>query len=121
MISLYMKIKKVIKKYFLPISKRWDFLIVFHFILIRLILNLKLTPLTIFFAVSYIILLVLMFTHKKSFFIAMIMFLFVDSLIGTILYTTWNNLGLEYLGTMGFNLIVVFLLIFDINKNFNQQ
>jgi len=115
------KKKRVLKKYFLPLSKRWDFLVIFLFLLARLILNLKWTSLTIFFVISYVLLLVLMFTFKRAFFVGTIVFLFIDSLIGTFLYTIWNEFGLEYFGTMAFNLIIILFLIFDMNGNFLKK
>jgi len=101
-----------LKKYFFPISKRWDFLVVFVFLVIRLSLNIKLAPLFIFFAISYIILILFMFKYKKGFFAGIIIFLFIDSLIGTFLYTLNNNLGTEYFGTMLINLIMILIIIY---------
>ena len=108
------------KKYFFPLSKRWDFLVVFLFLLIRLSLNIKLAPLFVFFAVSYVILILFMFMYKKGFFAGTIVFLFIDSLIGTFLYTTNNNLGLEYYGTMLINLFMI-LIQFNYEISFHSH
>jgi len=102
-----------IKKYFFPLNKRWDFLVVFIFLIIRLLLNIKFAPLFVFFAVSYVILILFMFEYKKGFFAGAIIFLYIDSLIGTFLYTSNNNLGLEYLGTMIINLVMILILIYN--------
>ena len=110
--------KGFFKKHFTPFRQRWPFLLVLLFFLGRLALNLQLKPLQIFFAVSYVILILLMLVHKKSFFFLTIVFLFVDSLIGTYIFTTANNLGIEYFGTMIINLFFILLLIYDKKNNF---
>ena len=113
-----MKKKRGFGEYFFPLRKRWDFLVVFLFLLGRLFLNIGLEPLSVFFAASYVILILLMFTHKKAFFIGALMFLFIDSLLGTILFTLKNDLNFEYFWTMFVNLFIIFLLIFDMKGNF---
>ena len=113
-----MKKKRKFRDYFFPLRKRWDFLVVFFFLLGRLFLNIELETLSIFFAVSYIILILLMFIHKKSFFIGAIMFLFIDTILGTILFTLKDNLNFEYFWTIFINLFIIFLLVFDMKGNF---
>ena len=115
------KKKKKFKDYFFPVEKRWDFLFVFMFLLGRLFLNIEGDSLSIFFAASYIILILMMFTHKKIFFVGTIMFLFADSLIGTILFTLRNDLNFAYFWTMFFNLFIIFLIVFDMKGNFRKN
>lgn len=115
------KSKKSFWDNFFPLSKRWDFVLVLLFLFGRLILNLELETLSIFFACSYLILISLMFLHKKSFVVATIMFLFIDSIIGTFLFTLKGNLNYEYFWTVFVNLIIVFFLVFDMRKNFRKK
>lgn len=112
---------KSFKNYFLPLKKRWDFGLIFLFFLGRFILNLELETLSILFAVAYVILISLMFLHKKTFKVGAIMFLFIDSIIGTFIFTLSGNLSYEYFWIVLTNLIAVFLLVFDMKGNFSGK
>ncbi|MCH7568877.1 MAG: hypothetical protein IIA87_05650 [Nanoarchaeota archaeon] len=99
-------------------KRHWDLYIVFIFIFIRLILNLQLKTLSIFFAVVYLIF-ILMLVKKTSYFSTLfVIFLAIDSMIGTYLFTLMNNLNFEYYGTMITNLIIIFLIVKNIHGHF---
>ena len=89
----------------------WIFYIILIFLAVRIILNLfpPISSLSIFFIISYTLLAILLLTKSKHFPILFILFLAIDSLIGTHLFTTNNNLGIEYYGTMLINLIFIIL------------
>jgi hypothetical protein len=90
----------------------WLFYLIALFIIIRALLNISLEPLFLGFLISYIILFLLLIFKFKHFPIIFILFLYIDSLIGTYLFTSANNLGVEFYGTILINAIFIILTFY---------
>lgn len=92
-------------------TKKPAFYLIAVFILIRLALNLfpPITTLSMIFIISYLILGTLLMKKFKFFIHLFILFLYLDSIIGTYLFTSANNLGAEFYGTMIINAAFIIL------------
>jgi len=105
-----LKIKRLLKD-------KWDHYIIFLFLVIRLILNVETQTLSVMFVVVYAIFLFMLTYRVKYFAVSLILFLSLDNIIATYFATSNNALDIFYLGTIFFNLVVIFLL----TKNFNKS
>ena len=95
----------------------WLFYLIALFIIVRALLNISLEPLFLGFLISYAILFLLLIFRFKYFPIIFILFLYIDSLIGTYLFTSTNNLGMEYYGTMLINAVFIILAFYYKKSN----
>jgi len=102
---------------FPEIKKHLDWYIVLIFLAIRLIINLEIVRLSISFAVIYLIFITLLLTKTKFFSTLLILFLVIDSVIGTYLATI-TELNSVYYGTMLVNLVIISILIRNRSKSF---
>ena len=105
-----LKIKRLLKD-------KWDHYIIFLFLVIRLILNVETQTLSVMFVIVYAIFLFMLTYRVKYFAVSLILFLSLDNIIATYFATSNNALDIFYLGTIFFNLVVIFLL----TKNFNKR
>ena len=105
-----LKIKRLLKD-------KWDHYIIFLFLVIRLILNVETQTLSVMCVVVYAIFLFMLTYRVKYFAVSLILFLSLDNIIATYFATSNNALDIFYLGTIFFNLVVIFLL----TKNFNKS
>ena len=108
------------KKEKLAFKKFWPWYLVLIFLLIRFIMNIEMIYLSIVFAVIYAFFFYLLITKKPYFTNLFIMFLSIDSMIGT--YLALTSLGFNYIywGTILVNFIIMFVLLRNTNKNFKK-
>lgn len=88
-------------------------IVIFTFILVRIVLNLPVifSPLGMFFVSSYVLLFGLLFKNHFLFLPAFIVFLSIDSMIGTRFFVLGNMEKFEYFGTMTANLALIMVSI----------
>ncbi|MEM3074894.1 MAG: hypothetical protein QW727_03060 [Candidatus Pacearchaeota archaeon] len=103
-------------------SKSIYWYIVLVFILIRLVLNLipPLTILFISFAIIYLLFFVWQIKNYKYFLISLLIFLVIDSMIGTYFFLIENISNIEFYGTLVLNLIIILLLFFNPKNSFRN-
>lgn len=98
--------------------EHWDLTLVFLFLAVRFVINLEMKPLFIFFAVSYLAFMIMLW-HRTAFFSTLfVLFLTADSMIGTHLATRNNNFGIAFWGTMAVNAVVLILIVRNIHRYF---
>ena len=90
------------------------------FLIIRFLINMEFTKLSIFFAASYAFFFYLLITKKTWFGTLFIMFLALDNMIGTYLAATKLGFDYIYYGTVIINFIIMFLVIKNYNKHFKK-
>lgn len=102
------------------VFRAWDWWIVLVFLFARLVLNVfNITELLfLFFSVAYLVLIILQIKGARVFSILLIMFLYIDSIIGTYLFTLSGNLGAEFYGTIFVNGAVIFLVLLNFGRKF---
>ena len=81
----------------------WTEAVIYIFCIMRILLNLQFEPLNIFFIIVYAVFLALFYYKLPFFKIAFILWLAIDSMIGTYLATI-HGFTLIYWGTMAVNL-----------------
>jgi len=113
-------VKKRIKKDIFNFKKRWDWWLVIIFLIGRLLLNVSVEPLFMFFFVAYLILIIMQVTDYPFFTNVFILFLVADSMIGTYLFTLNNNFGIEFFGTMLLNFFFIALVVQNLNNSFKN-
>ena len=105
-----LKIKRLLKD-------KWDHYFIFLFLVIRLILNVETQTLSVMFVIVYAIFLFMLTYRVKYFAVSLILFLSLDNILATYFATSNNALDIFYLGTIFFNLMIIFLLVKDFNKS----
>ena len=105
-------------------SKHWDYYLILAFILIRLFLNLdfifNFNSLFLLFAIVYFIFFLMLTRHVGGFATLFVMFLSIDSVIGTYLFTMAGNLGAEFYGTIVVNLVAIYLVVKNSTGSFKR-
>jgi len=109
--------KKPNKKY---LKKLWPWYLVLAFLLIRFTINLEFVYLSISFAIVYAFFFFLLIKEKPYFTTLFIIFLAIDSMIGTYLASTKLGFNYIYWGTVTVNFIIMFILLRNINNNFKK-
>lgn len=102
------------------VKKNWDCSIVLVFFAVRLVINLEAKPLMAFFAVSYLLFIVMLLKKTALFSTLVILFLIVDSMIGTYLATKAGHFGADFWGTMAINLIMAAFITRNIHHSFSH-
>ena len=111
--------KKILKKAYKKILGRIDIILVIIVLVTRIIPNLKIGFLPIFFVALNLFLLVLLMFDVKIFSVSFILLMAIDSMIGTYLFATTNIMGpAMYYWTMFLNLLTMFLVVMNFKKNF---
>jgi len=87
-------------------------------LLIRVILNFGTDALSIFFMLANLILFFMLMFKKNAFSIIFILFITIDSMIGTYLATKSATFDWFYFGTMAINLLMIFLVVLNKHNKF---
>jgi len=102
------------------IRHNWDCAIVLGFFTGRLLINLEAKPLMAFFAISYALFILMLLKRTAFFSTLVILFLIIDSMIGTYLATRAGQFGVDFWGTMGINLAIAALITRNIHHTFSH-
>lgn len=110
-------------KKWVDIRRYWDYYLVALFILVRIIINIDRKPLMIFFALVHVALFLMLIYKTKYFVRIFVLFLAIDSMIGTYLATNpqfgmMAGFGLEFYSTMFVNFFFIWILITNRSKKF---
>lgn len=99
-----------------------DLIVVFVFLVIRLFLNmdfiLDFSVLSLFFAVIYLFFIFMLVKRIHFFSVAFVLFLTVDSMIGTYLFASGILENLEFYLTMLINFAIISIVIRNQNRIF---
>lgn len=101
-------------------KKHWDLYLVFLFLIIRLLINIEFSLLSLFFFFIYLFFLIILILRKKNFSLLFILFLALDNMIGTYLATIHNSFNFMYYGTMIINFVIMTIIIKNIHKDFKN-
>ncbi len=103
------------------LKRHWDLYIIFAFLIIRLFLNMdfiiNFKILSFFFAVVYVFFIVMLAMRYRVFSSLFIVFLTIDSMIGTYLWTLKGAFNFEFYATMIINFAIIVLVVQNINKD----
>ncbi len=95
-----------------------DCVIVLGFFAVRLVINIEAKPLMAFFAISYALFVVMLLRKTAFFSTLVILFLIIDSMIGTYLATRAGHFGVDFWGTMAINLVIAALITRNVHHTF---
>lgn len=104
----------------LNIKKYGDWWIILIFLLVRLLMNFESKTISISFAIIYAVFVLMLFFETLLFTTLLILFLTIDSMIGTYLFANGDLSNIMFYGTIIVNLIIIFLLIQNFKKNFKK-
>lgn len=93
------------------IGKHWEPLVIALFLVMRLLMNAEPAPLSLAFAVAYFMFLLLLLYRVSAAAPLLVLFLTLDSMVGTYLATQAQSFSPEYLGTMAVNLGIMAILV----------
>lgn len=89
----------------------WDFSLILAFMIARIILNFEKKKLSMFFVAVYAVFIVWLLLNIPLFTTFFILFLTIDSMIGTYLATMMKKFDKVYFLTMLVNFVIIILLI----------
>lgn len=95
-----------------------DCAIVLGFFAVRLLINIEAKLLMAFFAISYALFIIMLLRKTAFFSTLVILFLIVDSMIGTYLATRAGHFGVDFWGTMAINLLIAALITRNVHHTF---
>jgi len=104
----------------LNIKKYGDWWLVLLFLLIRLIINLEPKTISISFAIIYAVFILMLFFKTPLFTTLLVLFLTIDSMIGTYFFANGDLASVIFYGTIIVNLVIIILLIQNFKKNFER-
>ncbi len=103
-------------------SSSWVLYLVFAFLVVRLFLNmdfiLDFKALSLFFALVYAFFIVMLAFRIRLFTSLFIVFLTIDSMIGTYLWTLKGFFAFEFYATMIINFAVIILIVQNLHRRF---
>jgi len=104
----------------LDIKKYGDWWLVLIFLIVRLLINLEPKIISVSFAIIYAVFVLMLFFETPLFTTLLVLFLTIDSMIGTYFFTNGDLSNTLFYGTIIVNLIIIALLVKNFKKNFKN-
>ena len=98
----------------------WDWAVIMIFLAIRLVINFENNVLSMFFAVVYAVFILMLLFGTPLFASPLVLFLTLDSIIGTYLFANNALPEIMYYGTMLVNFAIIVILIQNFNNRFKK-
>lgn len=98
-------------------ARHWDLYIIFAFLIARTVLNIQEGMLAVFFAVMYVLFLIMLARKVRFFSTLFVLFLTLDSMI-TVYFASILGFNTLYYWVLGLNFAMIALVVQNVHKDF---